>query len=56
MTINDLFRQFLLDLENTSWLEFIAVISGILSVWYSRKENILVYPTGLTYYGRLYLA
>ena len=22
-------------------------IAGILSVWYSRKENILVYPTGL---------
>jgi nicotinamide mononucleotide transporter len=23
------------------------VVSGILSVWYSRKENILVYPVGL---------
>ncbi|MBG6110575.1 nicotinamide mononucleotide transporter [Flavobacterium sp. CG_9.10] len=28
-------------------LEFIAFIFGILSVWYARKENILVYPTGL---------
>ena len=28
-------------------MEFIAVIAGILSVWYSRTENILVYPTGL---------
>src|SRR6202012_1642249 len=27
--------------------EFIAVLSGIVSVWYSRKEDILVYPTGL---------
>jgi nicotinamide mononucleotide transporter len=25
----------------------IAVVSGIVSVWYSKKENILVYPTGL---------
>ena len=34
-------------LVNTTWIEAIAVISGIVSVWYSRKENILVFPTGL---------
>jgi nicotinamide mononucleotide transporter len=28
-------------------LEFIAFILGISSVWFARKENILVYPTGL---------
>ena len=28
-------------------MEWIAVITGILSVWYSMKENILVYPTGI---------
>lgn len=28
-------------------LEIIAVIFGFLSVWYSKQENILVYPTGL---------
>ena len=28
-------------------LEYIAVVAGIASVWYSRKENILVYPVGL---------
>lgn len=42
-----LFHQFVSDLRQTGLLEFIAVISGILSVWYSRTENILVYPTGL---------
>lgn len=31
----------------TSWLEFVAVFAGIASVWFSRKENILVYPIGL---------
>jgi nicotinamide mononucleotide transporter len=35
------------DIRDTGWLEYIAVFSGIISVWYSRKENILVYPTGL---------
>lgn len=28
-------------------LEAIAFIFGILSVWYAKKENILVYPTGI---------
>ena len=34
-------------LLQTTWIEAIAVIMGIVSVWYSRKENILVFPTGL---------
>ena len=28
-------------------IELIAVFSGIISVWFAKKENILVYPTGL---------
>mgnify|MGYP001107601921 CR=1 FL=1 len=28
-------------------LELIAVLTGIASVWYAKKENILVYPTGI---------
>jgi nicotinamide mononucleotide transporter len=28
-------------------LEFTAFVFGILSVWYAKKENIWVYPTGL---------
>lgn len=28
-------------------LEVIVLVAGILSVWYAKKENILVYPTGL---------
>jgi nicotinamide mononucleotide transporter len=43
----ELYRQFCTDLLHTRWVEFVAVIAGILSVWYSRTENILVYPTGL---------
>jgi nicotinamide mononucleotide transporter len=43
----DILHQFVQDLQQTGWWEFIAVIAGILSVWFSRSENILVYPTGL---------
>ena len=28
-------------------LESIVLVTGILSVWYAKQENILVYPTGL---------
>jgi nicotinamide mononucleotide transporter len=35
------------NLQNTTWVEYVAVVFGIISVIYSRKENILVYPTGL---------
>lgn len=31
----------------TTWLEFIAVILGILSVFFARNENIWTYPTGI---------
>lgn len=40
-------QQFLVDLKQTSLLEYIAVFTGIASVWYSKKENILLYPVGL---------
>ena len=34
-------------MKHTTALEYIAVVAGIASVWFSRKENILVYPVGL---------
>ncbi len=40
----DILYQNILD---TSVLEIIAVIFGIASVWFSKKVNILVYPTGI---------
>jgi len=45
--MNELFQSIYDGLIHTTPLEAIAVIMGIVSVWYSRKENILVYPTGL---------
>ncbi|MCX6272052.1 MAG: nicotinamide riboside transporter PnuC [Bacteroidetes bacterium] len=35
------------NLRNTGLPEVFAVITGLLSVWYARKENILVYPVGI---------
>jgi nicotinamide mononucleotide transporter len=45
--MQEIIDRFISNVQQTSWLEFIAVISGITSVWFSKKENILVYPVGL---------
>ena len=42
-----IFQQLIDGLQNTSALEYIAVFAGIASVWFSKKENIWVYPVGL---------
>ena len=47
MGIQQIWEQFIEGMKNTTWLEYIAVFAGIASVWYSRVENILVYPVGL---------
>jgi nicotinamide mononucleotide transporter len=47
MFLLQLWNQFINGLQQTTFLEAIAVVSGIVSVWFSRKENILVYPVGL---------
>jgi len=47
MNAAQIFRQFTEGMRQTSFLEYIAVFFGIGSVWYSRKEHILVYPVGL---------
>ena len=47
MTIEQIWQQFIEGIKNTTWLEYLAVFAGIASVWYSRVENILVYPIGL---------
>jgi nicotinamide mononucleotide transporter len=47
LSLSEIYNQFILDLQQTTLLEYLAVFFGIASVWYSRKENILVYPVGL---------
>ena len=47
MDLSTLYQQFLTGLQQTGFLEFLAVMAGIGSVWFSRKEHILVYPVGL---------
>ena len=45
--MGEILNQLYSNMIATSWLEAAAVIFGILSVWFARKENIWVYPTGI---------
>ncbi|MBT8325422.1 MAG: nicotinamide riboside transporter PnuC [Winogradskyella sp.] len=49
--MNQIFNFFLDAYQNTPTfqivLEAVAFVFGILSVWYAKNENILVYPTGI---------
>ena len=45
--IDYIFRQYSGYQEVDIWLEIIAVIFGFLSVWYSKQNKILVFPTGM---------
>jgi len=47
MALHEIWQQFIQGMKETGWLEYLAVFGGIASVWFSRLENIWVYPTGL---------
>ena len=47
MAIEEIFNKFIEGIKETGAIEYIAVFAGIISVWFSRKENVWVFPTGL---------
>ena len=47
MILGNIFDLLYQNLADSSILEAVAVFFGILSVWFAKKENILVYPTGI---------
>lgn len=47
MDFSTIWQQFTEGMQATTWLEYVAVFTGIASVYFSRLENIWVYPTGL---------
>ena len=40
-------EQFVDGMKTTGPLEYVGVFAGIISVWFSKKENVWVFPTGL---------
>jgi len=40
-------EKLLTNIQQTSWQEWVSTITQIASVWFARKNNVLVYPTGI---------
>jgi nicotinamide mononucleotide transporter len=47
MMILTIFQELYENAMASTWPEAVAVITGLLSVWFAKKENILVYPVGI---------
>jgi nicotinamide mononucleotide transporter len=47
MSFNGFFDILYQNIIDSSWLEIVAASFGLISVWYAKKANILVYPTGI---------
>jgi len=47
LTFHQLWQQFLQNVRETQWPEWVSTVTQVASVWYARKNNVLVYPTGI---------
>ena len=47
MNVQEIWKEFLSNIRETGFLEWLSTVSQIASVWYARKNNVLVYPTGI---------
>lgn len=47
MTFPEIWHTFLDNIRHTQWPEWVSTISQVISVWYARKNNVWVYPTGM---------
>lgn len=47
MSVQEIWQQFISNVKETTWPEWVSTVTQIASVWYARKNNVLVYPTGI---------
>lgn len=47
MSLEEIWQHFVSNVRETKWPEWVSTVAQIASVWYARKNNVLVYPTGI---------
>lgn len=47
MNFQEIWDKLVTNIQQTGWKEWVSTITQIASVWYARKNNVLVYPTGI---------
>ncbi len=47
MSLNEIWQNFIINVKETRWPEWVSTATQIASVWYAKKNNVLVYPSGI---------
>lgn len=47
LSFQEIWQHFINNVKETHWPEWVSTVTQIASVWYARKNNVLVYPTGI---------
>jgi len=47
LSLAEIYEKFIQNIKDTKWQEWVSTITQVLSVWYARKNNVLVYPIGI---------
>ncbi len=47
MSLQEIYRLLSQNIHDALWQEWVSTSMQIISVWYARKNNVLVYPTGI---------
>ncbi len=47
MSIEQIWQTFISNISITRWEEWVSTVMQVASVWYAKKNNVLVYPTGI---------
>jgi nicotinamide mononucleotide transporter len=47
LSLQEIWKEFVSNIQHTRALEWVSTITQMASVWYARKNNVLVYPTGI---------
>jgi nicotinamide mononucleotide transporter len=47
LSLQEIYQHFIRNIQDTTWPEWISTITQVASVWYAKKNNVLVYPTGI---------
>ncbi|MFI5132053.1 MAG: nicotinamide riboside transporter PnuC [Chitinophagales bacterium] len=47
MSFGEIYQKFIQNIRDTGWPEWVSTVTQVASVWFARKNNVLVYPTGI---------
>ncbi len=47
MSIEQIWQTFISNISITRWEEWVSTVMQVASVWYAKKNNVLVYPAGI---------